>query len=228
MSLTRGQIIQRLIDSKGFTTYLEIGVFKGKNFLPIKAKTKIGVDPHFRIKWTRKLAWYFKNATNRTAQYFERTSDDFFSEVAPGVLTKGKLDVCLVDGMHEYAYALRDVENALQYLQDGGVIVMHDCNPASAQAGCTFEEWKAGNFAWNWNGDVWKSILHLRSQRNDIDVFVLDTDMGLGIVAKRPPQKQLNFTLEQINNFTYDDLAANRKEWLNLKSAEDIFPYFKA
>ncbi|MFD2889371.1 class I SAM-dependent methyltransferase [Chitinophaga cymbidii] len=226
MKLTRGQIIQQLIDSKAFRTYLEIGVFKGKNFLPIRAERKIGVDPAFRIKLSRRLGWLFRNATNLKAEYFEQTSDSFFQNVAPGLIQKSSLDVCLVDGMHEYEYALRDVEHALEYLQQDGVIIMHDCNPASAQAGCTFEQWKAGNFAWDWNGDVWKAILHLRSLRNDIDVFVLDTDMGLGVVAKRPPQQQLNFTKEQIQALTYDDLAANRASWLNLKPAPYIFSYF--
>lgn len=32
-----------------------------------------------------------------------------------------------------------------------------------------------------WSGDVWKSIVHLRSIRPDLRVAVLDCDSGVGI-----------------------------------------------
>jgi hypothetical protein len=137
------------------------------------------------------------------------------------------LEIALVDGMHEYAYALRDVENILGYLSDDGVIIMHDCNPKTKEEAGTYNEWKAIGKTGQWNGDVWKTIVHLRSFRNDIDVFVLDCDQGLGMVTKRKPENNLNFSLQEIKSFTYKDFDANRERWINLKPVNYIYEYFK-
>ena len=104
---------------------------------------------------------------------------------------------------------------------------MHDCNPATKEAARTYEEWKAMGSTGQWNGDVWKAIVHLRSFRNDIDVFVLDCDYGLGIITKRKPENNLSFSLQQIKSFMYEDFNANRAPWINLKQADYSYEYFK-
>lgn len=229
MQLDRRQVIQTLINTRAYKTYLEIGVFLGKLFYAIKAKNKIAVDPN--VKFTRfklfKRSFKYKNNTNLTAKSYKLTSDDFFEKKAASVFKNQRIDICLVDGMHEYGFALRDVENSLKYLQPNGVIVMHDCNPATKEAASDFGTWKSNDFKGNWNGDVWKAIVHLRSQRNDINVFVLDTDFGLGIITWGTPESKLNFTTDDIQRFSYEDLERNRKEWLNLKDASYFFEYFK-
>ena len=40
-----------------------------------------------------------------------------------------KVDICLVDGWHTYACAIRDLTCAYDILADGGVLVVHDCLP---------------------------------------------------------------------------------------------------
>jgi len=96
------------------------------------------------------------------------------------------LDVVLIDGLHTYSQSLRDFVHSLKWLKDGGVIMMHDCNPASEAAA-----YPANSLAhacslnlpgWtnNWNGDVWKTIAHLRASRNDLHIFTLAGDFGLG------------------------------------------------
>lgn len=129
--------------------------------------------------------------------------------------------------MHEYAYALRDVENSLQYLDEGGIIIMHDCNPTTADAAVSFEEWENKKSGTPWNGDVWKTIVHLRSTRQDVNVFVLNCDYGLGVVMKGKPENMLKFTPEEIQALTYADLERHRDEWLNLKPAEYAQTYFR-
>ena len=82
MALDRREVIQNLIDSKGFNTYLEIGVFQGKLFYSIKAKTKIAVDPN--VKFSRfklfKRSFKYKNGTNLAAKSYKLTSDAFFQK----------------------------------------------------------------------------------------------------------------------------------------------------
>ena len=226
MEYNRLYFLNRLVKEKKFRSYLEIGVFLGKIFFHISAKKKIAVDPYFRFGLYRKFKRIFRNITNLSARFYEKTSDAFFAEDAPVLYRDTKLDICLVDGMHEYQFALRDVENTLCYLQEHGVIIMHDCNPLTAHAAISFEGWKANNFQGVWNGDVWKTIVHLRSTRDDINVFVLDCDEGLGVVSFGKPENKLNFTPQQIDSFTYEQFSQNRKEWLNLKPASYFFEYF--
>jgi len=212
---------------KGLKHYLEIGVFNGHVFFRVKSTFKIAVDPEFKFDALRKMGKTVINPYNIFNKYYSKTSDDFFEQDAPGLFTKNKIDIALVDGMHEYEYALRDVENILDSLSDDGVIIIHDCNPATKEAARTYDEWKAKGMTGQWNGDVWKAIVHLRSLRNDIDVFVLDCDYGLGIVTKRKPENNLNFSLQQIISFTYEDFNANRAQWINLKRADYSYEYFK-
>jgi hypothetical protein len=226
--MQRKEVIQTLINSRGYQKYLEIGVFLGGNFFDIKAKEKVAVDPEFHYGLFKRLKRSFKrnNFTNLPARSFKLTSDDFFEQEAAKLYPQKDLDICLVDGMHEYGYALRDVENSLKFLQKNGVIIMHDCNPATEAANVSFDEWKNRNYEGFWNGDVWKSVLHLRSTRNDINVFVLDCDHGLGVITFGQPESKLNFTEEQIRGLSYSDLANNRKEWLNLKDPSYFYQYF--
>lgn len=154
-------------------------------------------------------------------------SDDFFAHET-SILEEG-LDVVLIDGLHEYKQVLRDVNNCLKYLNDGGVIVLHDCNPVSeAMALRAFSLSEAKELAkenglnWTkeWTGDVWKSVVSLRSFRDDLNVFVLDCDYGLGIITKKKPESSLNFSEEDIKKMGYEDLANNRKGLLCLKDSE--------
>ncbi len=224
--MTRIEVIQRLIDSYGFRNYLEIGVRNGKCFFEIKARNKIAVDPEFVISGTRKLKRIFSNFSNLNNHWYEETSDDFFANHAD-LFAKNKIDIALVDGMHEYAFALRDVENCINHLADNGVIIMHDCNPPGEAEAVSFEAWKNRGFSGDWNGDVWKAVLHLRSLRPDINAFVLDTDHGLGVVTKRKPENPRSYTAAQIADLSFTDLSANRQAFLNLKPLSYLEEYFK-
>lgn len=225
--MDRIKLIKFLLKQKKSKNYLEIGVFNGHVFFKVKSKFKIGVDPEFQFDFLRKLGKTLINPYNLFNKYFLKTSDRFFSEIAPDLLQNKKIDVSLVDGMHEYHFALRDVENTLKYLDNDGMIIMHDCNPLSEEASVTFEEWKAKGMTGTWNGDLWKTIIHLRSLRKDINVFVLDCDHGLGIITKRKPENSLNFSPEEINALTYQQFNANRTQWLNLKTVDYIFDYLQ-
>ena len=225
--MNRLKLIQLLMSQKGLANYLEIGVFNGHIFFKIKSKFKVAVDPEFRFEFLRKLGKILLNPYNIFNKYYSKTSDDFFRDEAKNLFAEKKIQLSLIDGMHEYAYVVRDVENTLNYLSDDGVIILHDCNPKTHAAGVTFEEWAKRGSNDVWNGDVWKAIVHLRSLRSDINVFVLDCDQGLGIVTKGKPENKLNYNLQEISQFKFEDFDANRKQWINLKPAEYAYEYFK-
>lgn len=225
--MNRITLIEELMSKKKLKNYLEIGVFNGRVFFRVKSSFKIAVDPSFAFDFLRKFGKFFINPYNLFNRYIEKKSDDFFEQDAPRVFANQQCNLSLIDGMHEYRFALRDVENTLKYLSNDGVIIMHDCNPVTKEEACTFEEWKAKDFKGQWNGDVWKTIMHLRALRNDINVFVLDCDQGLGIITKRNPENRLTFSQNEINGFTYEDFDKNRSSWLNLKPASYYKEYFK-
>jgi hypothetical protein len=169
---------------------------------------------------TRRLA----DAGARVTHYFETTSDDFFANKS-AFLAERPIDVALIDGLHTYEQVVRDVEHTLPYLKDDGVIFLHDCNPAIELIGRRAETWddfvaqqKGPLVIGIWSGDVWKSIVYLRSTRRDLKIAVLKCDTGVGVVRKGPPESRLAYSPEQIEALTYSDLAADRKRLLNLKS----------
>jgi hypothetical protein len=223
--MDREQVILQLMREKKLKNYLEIGVFNGHIFFRVKSSFKVAVDPFFRFSTGRKILKTILNPANINNQYFQKTADDFFTQDAARVIGNRKLEISLIDGMHEYEYALRDAENVLKYLSGNGVIVMHDCNPLTRAANVSFAEWEARNFEGTWNGDVWKTIMHLRT-RPDLNVFVLDCDHGLGVITRSKPESVLNYTPQQIAAFTYEDFNKNRNAWLNLKPADYYYEYF--
>jgi hypothetical protein len=227
--LKRYDMIQACIDvikkRKKKVNYLEIGVQTGYCFFKIKADEKLAVDPDFIIKLKNKIKAYIKNFSNFNNKYFELTSDDFFAQQGNYVKAIGGLDVVFIDGLHLYEQVVKDIENSLKYLNAGGVILVHDCNPLNENAAVrayTSTEVAAMNlpgYDYIWNGDVWKAIVELRATRKDVEVMVINSDHGVGIITAGAG-KPLALTTEQLNNLTYADLDKNREAYLNLKTPE--------
>ena len=177
-----------------------------------KARTylEIGVDNgdnFFRIKARRKIA-----------------IDPNFSS---------GLDVAFIDGLHTYKQSLLDINNTLNYLNENGVIIMHDCNPPHQAAAHPAESidhaaaLELPGWTGEWCGDVWKTICYLRNYREDLSVCVLDTDYGLGIVTKRKADRRLGLTEDELEVMTYEALASDKKNLLNLKDEGYLFEFLK-
>ena len=220
--MNRQIIAQSIIDKFGFQTYLEIGVQRGKNFFGVNATKKIAVDPNFKFGIMRRL----KNLPSLVKDsFYEKTSDEFFARHAASVFSKKPLDIALIDGLHTYDQVMRDFENCLRYLSPTGVILFHDCNPQTREAAeyAHSPEEVMEKFPGKtpeWNGDVWKAIVHIRSHFSDINVFVLDCDHGVGVARREKPSGEtMNLTEKEIRQLTYDDLEKNRTTFLNLKPA---------
>lgn len=228
MIIDRMYVIQEVIKKKQSKAYLEIGIHEGECFLRIRCRQKIAVDPHILISAAKKRKYYFRNISNLFNRYFQMNSNDFFHNQHTFLL-RNRPDVAFIDGLHTYDQSLQDIQNVLRYLKDDGVIIVHDCNPLSEAAAlparsCLHAASMPG-FSGEWNGDVWKTIVHLRSSRKDIDVFVLDCDQGLGIITKRKPENVLTYSIKDLQALSYIDLDRNRKYLLNLKSPEYLFEF---
>lgn len=229
--LMRYDMIQaciNVIKKRKKVNYVEIGVQTGLCFFKIEADRKIAVDPHFIIKITKKVKAYIKNLSNFNNTFFELTSDDFFEKKSDYLKKVGGIDVIFIDGLHLYEQVVKDIENSLKHLNKGGVILVHDCNPLSEPASIrayTSEEAAVlvgDHPQWinQWNGDVWKAVVQLRSERDDLNIAVFNTDHGVGMIRPGTPEKALSLTNKKVTDLTYADLDANREKFLNLKSPE--------
>jgi predicted O-methyltransferase YrrM len=101
---SRIELLQHLVNSKNYKTYLEIGCDKNQVFDKIIVDLKEGVDPN-------------RGGTVR------KTSDEFFAN------DNRTWDLIFIDGLHTYEQVSRDVENAILRLNQSGTIVIHDMLP---------------------------------------------------------------------------------------------------
>jgi len=200
-TLARFEVINRVIDSIGAKTYLEIGVNTpkqpGYSRDKIKAQVVHGVDPN----------------PNSAADYI-MTSDLFFSSHCSIYY-----DVVFIDGLHLFEQAYKDILNGLENLREGGVVIVHDTRPDS-RITQTRNHGKANK----WHGDVWKAILLLRLTHPALNVFTVDTDEGCTIISKgtgNPPPLNAHE-----NIFSWRFYARNYKEVLNLVSVDEFMIKF--
>lgn len=204
----RFDIIKALLKKCNGKRFLEIGVEDGDNIRQIKCDTVHGVDPATT------------NATHRL------TSDEFFAMLAADY----KYDVVFVDGLHVADQAQRDIENALLHLNDGGYVVVHDCNPPTAWHQRS-ESQAAMNGHRLWNGTVYKAIIQLRATRDDLHIQVVDTDWGCAVIRRVAYRSESN-KLDECAHIEHDDIeyewfAENRERLLNLVSVEEFRKEFE-
>lgn len=195
----RFDIINALIQKNNFKKYLEIGVRNPKHcFDLIKCELKHGVDPGSEGNY---------NVT------FNMTSDDFFSS------NKIKYDLIFIDGLHLDYQVEKDIKNSLNHLSDGGIIVMHDCNPENVYLQREDYYDVSTPVSLLWTGTVWKALVKVRSEMDDIYTSVVDIDYGVGIIQKsKTPNKIINDN----PYFSFNKFSKNRKYYLNLISKNEF------
>lgn len=194
------EIINHYLTKTKTKNYLEIGLWNGGTFKQINAELKDSVDPDIS-----------KGAN------FAMGSDEFFEQYAPNLWYK--YDVIFIDGLHHTEQVDRDIQNSLKYLNEGGVIVLHDCNPQSEmrqRVPADFDIWALG-----WNGDVWKSIYKFRKNNSHLEfnTFVINTDEGIGIIIPNQIGKPLS--IKEPTELDFNFLNENRVEVLNLVQLDD-------
>lgn len=184
----RSDIIKTLIENNGYARYLEIGVRDNKNFNRISTSYKDGVDPAGRCNYVM-------------------TSDKFFSSIPVDQM----YDIVFIDGLHLKDQVMKDVNNSLKHLLDGGAIVLHDCSPLRPEHASN--RYKGYG---TWNGTVWEAFAELRMTKKDLSMWTVNKDCGCGII-KRGNQKLFpRITL------TFEILDKNRKALLNLISTDEF------
>lgn len=184
-------IIQDLINKNNFKNYLEIGIELAVCFNQIICENKRGVDPDPECRK------YVKSG------YFHCMPSDVFFGCSTLLY-----DVILVDGLHLAEQTLKDIENALNCLNEGGYIIVHDCNPPKEDMQIVPRGERI-----QWTGDVWKAWVHLR-RRPDLSMKVMNCDYGCGIIQKGSQEPLI------VDNPDWTGFVQNKKLWLNLVDVE--------
>jgi hypothetical protein len=186
----RYEIIQETINRKKYKSYLEIGCDQDEIFSKIIIDKKIGVDPS-------------SGGTIRD------TSDNFFKK------NNIKFDIIFIDGLHEYDQVKKDIDNSLLFLNDNGVIFLHDCMPTR------FIYQAVPRATGLWNGDVWKNIVESRT-KTEIDTYVIHADHGIGMILKRTNKKLLNLNINNFKKLRFKNFFYNYKDYLNIVYQEEL------
>lgn len=89
-----------------------------------------------------------------------------------------RYDIVLVDPWHEYATSKRDLDRALRLTRDGGIVVVHDCLPPSAEIASS--QFRPGT----WCGVTYKAYVDTVGMRRDLVYCTVDIDYGCGVIRK--------------------------------------------
>jgi len=200
--MQRFDIINAIIEKNNQNSYLEIGVCNPNEcFDKINCEYKDSVDPGY------------ENPSNPVK--FKMTSDDFFNQLSKQI----KYDIIFIDGLHLSYQVKKDINNSLKHLSKGGYIIVHDCNPPSLFH--ARENYLVNGVTHQWNGTVWKAIYEIRTHRKDLNVKVVDTDYGMGIISYN---EKNNTKLVEFDNpfYEYNKMSENRVRDLGLISIEDF------
>ena len=137
------------------------------------------------------------------------TSDNFF------INNKDKFDIIFIDGLHHYEQVIKDIYNSLDILNDNGHILIHDCLPR------TIAHQAIPRYRGSWNGDVWKSIVELRTKSN-LEVFTCEIDFGVGVIRKKNNTNPLDIKINDFKKLKFKDYYYNNKEFMNVISYDQI------
>jgi len=132
--MKRFDIINHFIKKYNYKSYLEIGTQLDRCIVEVKCEHKTGVDPSPEHRIEESCDWFY-----------ELTSDEFFAT------NKYGYDIIFVDGLHHSNQVIEDINNALLVLNEGGTIIVHDCNPLSE-----LSQRVPMPHVEDWNGDVLK------------------------------------------------------------------------
>ena len=189
--MKRFELINSYIKKNNYKRYLEIGVRKGSCFNNVQCDYKVAVDP---------------NPDGIKIQHVME-SDKFFEK------NEEKFDIIFIDGLHFSEQVYRDIVNSLKFLNEGGTVICHDMIPRGYKE--QLYPMEKGTFYWN--GDCWKAWLWLRCERDDLNMFVVNTDEGCGVISKGKQEK-----LSYSRDLSYENFEKNKNEILNIVEVKDL------
>ena len=132
-----------------------------------------------------------------------KTSDEFFGTNIE------KFDLIFIDGLHEYNQVKKDIKNSLNFLNNGGLILLHDCLPSemSHQAVPRYRHY--------WLGDVWKAIVYFRKDPN-LNIYTCKIETGISVIKKELNENILDLAIKDCKKLKFKDFYNNYKKFMRL------------
>ncbi|MEA5088407.1 class I SAM-dependent methyltransferase [Solidesulfovibrio sp.] len=157
------QVHQRIKPS----SYFEIGVREGGS-LALSGCQSIGVDPAFNIL----------KGVKCPVSLYRMTSDEFFEKHGNELKERNAtFDLALIDGYHNFDFALRDFINLEKYTSKSSLILMDDVLPRNASEAVLKPSGGA------WAGDVWRIVACLQEFRSDLELIpIVTSPCGLLVI----------------------------------------------
>lgn len=192
--------------------YVEIGVRYGRSLTLARPGTSIvAIDPKLEIEYP---------VGHLSVLKAMMTSDAFFiSDVAEQYFAQHVIDLAFIDGMHQFEFALKDFINLEARAHAGAMIILHDTLPIGAAMAARHQTTSL------WTGDVWKTVVALRTYRADLTITTLDVaPTGLTLVTGLDPRSTaLSRALPQIMSamaaLSYADFLVLKTTHLNVTTA---------
>jgi hypothetical protein len=165
-------LIHELAHIHGYRTILEIST--------AKSGLTYGLLDQTRFDVCKRLSYLTADDWTDGAPVDYRSCDHDTSDCLSEIQTKGqRFDIVFVDACHEYECSLRDIYDAINLVNDHGIIVLHDCLPDS-EALCTPYR---GDLE-DWYGVTYKAYLDVLTARNDLWYCTVDADYGCGMIRR--------------------------------------------
>ena len=165
--------------------YLEIGVATGQTLaLKNNDTIGIGVDPAFSIQVP---------LTN--VSLYREPSDSFFSFYRDSRRSETlSINMCFIDGLHEYRQVVRDILNCAQHCSESAVMLIHDVIPPDAKSATAKRRTKL------WPGDVYKALPFLHKHFAGIEIAIVRTaPTGLAVITAPSSIRNAAITTEILN-----------------------------
>ena len=137
------------------------------------------------------------------------TSDQFFNS------NKENFDCVFIDGLHTYEQVKKDIQNSLKFLNKNGIILLHDCLPNN------FYEQATPRCQFTWNGDVWKTIVECRTNK-DLDVYTCYADFGIGVIFNRPNKNLLNYNNANFSKIDFKEYHKDPYQLMNIIEYDEL------
>ena len=96
---------------------------------------------------------------------------------------------------------------------------MHDCNPPEHDIQLV------PRVTGIWNGDVWKSVVKMRCTNPNVQINVVDTDWGVGIIRFGKQEVYNKASLGECLDYYFFD--QNREELINIISVNEFYQLYK-
>jgi methyltransferase family protein len=222
--MPRHEVVQGLLALFEAPRYLEIGVAKGVTFHAVRAAEKVAVDPRFGFDVGA------AQAANREARYFEVTSDHYFGQI---VAPDERFDLVYLDGLHTAEQTLRDLLNALSYLEPVGIVVIDDVKPVTALAAiperATFARVRdyLGSRDRAWMGDVYKVVYFVDTFLQQLSYRTVAENHGQAVVWQQRRGQVRPRTIQEVGTQSFEQLVTDL-DTLRITPYEEILATIRA